>query len=179
MDQIEMLALDRTATSRSLIFGMTHPFNDKLQISGDVMVAKLSGTTASGGVEATEGTDYEYYYSVQWLGSSLIKEGDLAIIGLRYADTINYNSYAFTLNTRYPVTHAMRLNPRLVIEYRANKNNIGEQLTAKPSLLIDYRLKKRIRLELEAGAEWSTDKLSDQTERSHGYFVIVGYRWDF
>jgi len=179
MDQIEMLALDRTATSRSLIFGMTHPFNDKLQISGDVMVAKLSGTTASGGVEATEGTDYEYYYSVQWLGSSLIKEGDLAIIGLRYADTINYNSYAFTLNTRYPVTHAMRLNPRLVIEYRANKNNIGEQLTTKPSLLIDYRLKKRIRLELEAGAEWSTDKLSDQTERSHGYFVIVGYRWDF
>jgi tetratricopeptide (TPR) repeat protein len=178
-EEIENLARDRTATYRSLILGMTQPINEKLQVSGDVTIAKLSDTPASGGVEAMPETGYEYYYSLQLIGSSLVKEGDLAVLGLRYSDTTRYNSYSFSLNTRYPFSRELRVNPKLVIDYRDNNNDSGEQYSIKPSLRLDYIFRKRFRLELEGGGEWSTDKLSDQTDRSHAYYVIVGYRWDF
>lgn len=178
-DEVRNLAQDRTATSKSLTLGATHKINQKFQLSGDFTVSKLSSTKASGGVEASPGTGNEFFLNTQLIGSSLIKEGDIAILGLRYSDTSSADTIALNLNTRYPVSREWRLNPRLDIEYRKKTNSDGDRFKIKPSFRMDYRWKRHIRFDLEAGGEWATEKLTDQTENTSGYFLRLGYRLDY
>lgn len=178
-DEIQQLAHDRTATSRSYTLGVTQSVNAKLQISGDITAAKFSSTPASGGVEAQPGTDYEFFYSLQFVGSSLIKTGDIGIIGFRYSDTDRSNTYSASVNTRYPVTRAFRVNPRAIIDLRTNKNDDGEQWKFRPLLRLEYVWKRRFNFEAEGGFEWSSEQLAGRKDDTEGYFLTVGYRINF
>lgn len=178
-DEVRDLARDRTATSRSFTLGITHPLSQKFQIGGEFMVSELTGTEASGGVEAVPGTGYEYFYSTQLIGSSLIMEGDITILGMRYSDTSSSDSVSLNLNTRYPVTREFRINPRMQVDYRLRNENTGDQLKFRPSLTMDYYWNKRVRFELDGGVEWTPDWVSGQTDTVLDFFITVGWRWDF
>ncbi len=178
-DEINQLALDRTANSQSYTLGLTHPLSEKLQVSGDVSVARFGSTVASGGVEALDGGGNSYYYSLQLIGSSLIKQGDIAIVGLRYSDTDSSASWALNLNTRYPLLRELRLNPKILVDYRDNKNGSGNRWRIRPALRVEYRWKKRLHLEFEGGAEWADETNAGQTFRSRDFFLTLGYRVDF
>lgn len=177
--EVRQLALDRTATSRSYTLGITHSFNTQLQVSLDATMSKLSGTPTSGGVDGYDGTGYEYYYSLQFIGSSLLKEGDIAIIGLRYSDTSTASTYSANINTRYPITSNLRINPRFLIDYRTVNGSSSEQLKFRPLVRLEYRWKRRYNFELEGGLEFSTDETSTTVDDRRGYFLTVGYRIDF
>lgn len=177
--EIEQLALDRSATSQSYTLGMTHPLNEKLQISGDFSVSRFGATPASGGVAALTGTGNMFFYSLQLIGSSLIKEGDIAIVGLRYSETNTSDSWALNLNTRYPLTRRLRLNPKMLIDYRDNKQSSGHRWRVRPLLRMEYRWKQRLHLEFEGGAEWSHETIAGQLVRNRNYFFVLGYRFDF
>jgi tetratricopeptide (TPR) repeat protein len=178
-DEIKQLAQDRTADSRTYTLGVTRPINRMLQISGDVTMTNLSGTPASGGVLAIDGTGNDYFYSVQLIGSSLIKEGDLAILGLRYSDTSTAQTTTFTINTRYPVNNNWHLNPRLRVDWRTFTQDNSKQWTVEPSIRINYRFRRHYQFELEGGTDWSAQDLTSGTENSSGYYVSLGYRADF
>ncbi len=178
-DTIKQWARDRTAKSQSYTLGLTHPLSEKLQVSGDVSVARFGSTVASGGVEALDGGGNSYYYSLQLIGSSLIKEGDIAIVGLRYSDTDSSASWALNLNTRYPLLRELRLNPKILVDYRDNKNGSGNRWRIRPALRVEYRWKKRLHLEFEGGAEWAEETSAGQTFRSRDFFLTLGYRVDF
>lgn len=178
-DEIRALALDRTAKSRSLLVGITRELNKKLQISGDITVSKLTGTSASGGVEATPGTGYEYFVSTQLVGSGLIKTGDSAIVGLRYANTSSSDRLTFDLNTRYSVSNKWRINPRIRADYSWKLNNSANLLKIRPSLRTDYYLKKKVKLEFDGGVELGYDLASDQNNDTRNYFFTIGYRMNF
>ncbi len=178
-DEVKDLANDRTAESKSVTVGVSRPLNDKFQISADFAASKLTGTDASGGVEAVLETGTDYFYSTQLIGSSLIKEGDIAIVGLRYADTANADTISLNLNTRYPISRSWRFNPRFDVSYRDNKDDDGEQIVFRPSLRMEYVWRKRYHLELEGGAEFSDEKLTDDTQETDSYFWTIGYRVDF
>jgi len=194
-DEIRQLARDRTATTRTFTLGFTQPLNQKLQISGDVTMSDYSGTPASPEVpsatpgdpplivalEAQPKTGFDYYYSLQLIGSSLIKDGDIAILGLRYSDTQTSNTYSVSVNTRYPVTREFRVNPRAILDYRTNKDGNSEQWKFRPLLRLEYTWKRRYHLELEGGGEWSSEKLAGngQSDDRRGYFLTVGYRISF
>jgi len=178
-DEVRQLAEDRTATSKSVTVGASRPLNSMFQVSADVTASSLSGTDASGGVEASEGTGLELFYSAQLIGSSVIKEGDLAVLGLRYADTQNSDRYTVDVNTRYPVNRAFRVNPRLRTDYRENKNDDGTQISVKPSVRFDYYWTRTLLLELDLGAEWTNDRIDSTSDDRTGFFVNVGYRVDF
>jgi hypothetical protein len=178
-DEIFDLASDRTARSRSATIGASRPINEMLQVSADVTVSNLSGTDASGGVVATESTGNELFYSAQLIGNGLIKEGDIAILGLRYSDTSTSDTVSLDLNSRYPITEKWRFNPRFRVSQRWNKDDDGTQFTVRPSARLEYRRTRHLRFELEGGGEWSTDRLTDQTDERQSYFVTVGYRYDF
>ena len=178
-DEVRQLALDRTATSRSYIFSLTQTLTEKLQISADLYVSKFNGTVSSGGVLGFDGTGYDYFYSLQFIGSSMIKEGDITIFGLRYSDTSTSDSYSFSLNTRYPLTTNLRLNPRLVVDYRTNKDNDGEKTRFRPLVRLEYRWKRRYHFEVEGGGEWSNESFSTLEEDRNSYFLRVGYRINF
>jgi hypothetical protein len=180
-DQIRALAEDRTAEYTTVSLGASHPFSERIQVSGDVTVTNLSDSEASGGVEAIPGTGNEYIYNLQLIGSDVIKSGDIAIGGLRYSNLDAADIYSFSLNTRYPVNSKWRINPRVRVDYRENSRDDSTQWIGVPSLRMDYRLSRRYRFELEGGAEWSSRKLPDlpNDEDTSSYFVSAGYRIDF
>jgi tetratricopeptide (TPR) repeat protein len=178
-DEIEQLALDRTAESTTGTLGVTHPFSPRFQVSGDVTVTKLSSTPASGGVPATPGTGYEFLYNLQFTGTSLVKTGDLGIVGLRYSDLDTSDLYTISLNTRYPFTRDFRINPRFDVIYRKNKNDSGERMTYRPFLRLEYQWNRSIRFESEIGGDWIEDDGPLGSETTRTYFVNLGYRVDF
>jgi hypothetical protein len=175
-DAIRQLARDRTATNKSVTFGIVQDLNENYQVVGEVTVSELSSTPASGGVPATPTTGKEYFYLTQFIASNFIIEGDINIIEMRYADTLNNDSYSLNLNFRYPITPNFRINPRIQTNYRRNKNDNGEQVTIRPLLRIDYRWKRWLRFELEGGREWREDTVLGNTEKTTGYFATVGFR---
>ncbi len=178
-DAIQQLAQDRTATSDSLMLGLSRPVSARLQLSGDVTVSSLSGTPASGGVAANDDTGNDYYYSVQLVGNDLLKQGDTAIVGLRFADTSSAATTSLMLNTRYPLGDAWRVNPRLRVDHREFSLAAGDQWTAAPSIRVNYRWRKRYFFEIESGGEWSSRRLSNTTDRTTSSYLSLGYRADF
>lgn len=178
-DEVRQLAEDRTATSKSVTVGASRPLNSLFQVSADATASSLSGTDASGGVAASEGTGVELFYSLQLIGSSVFKEGDLAVLGLRYADTQNSDRYTVDINTRYPVTRDFRVNPRVRTDYRENKKDNGNQISVKPSVRFDYYWTRTLLFELDLGAEWTNDRIDSTSDDRTGFFVNVGYRVDF
>jgi tetratricopeptide (TPR) repeat protein len=178
-EELKQLALDRTATSTTATLGASHPLSAQFQISGDVTVTHLSGTPASGGVPANPGTGYEFLYNLQFTGSSVIKTGDLGILGLRYADLDRSNLYTLSLNGRYPLIPDFRINPRFDVIYRKNKNDSGKRVTYRPFLRLEYQLKRNIRFESEIGGDWIEDDGVFGSETIRTYFVNLGYRVDF
>jgi tetratricopeptide (TPR) repeat protein len=179
-DELRSFAKDRTATSRAYMLGGTHYFNDKFLISSNFTATKLSDTDASGGIEAFPGTGYEYFYSMQLIGSSLIKEGDIAILEFRYADTDRSDNISLSLNTRYPFDgRKWLINPRFQFDYRSNSRGSGDQVKIRPSFRLNYRVKRHLDFEFEAGAEWNDSTFFDQEEKTWGYFIFAGYRYDF
>lgn len=177
-DQIRQFAEDRTAELTTATLGATHPFSERFQVSGDVTVSNLSDTSASGGIAAVPGTGYEYFYGLQLIGSNLAKDGDINVLGLRYADTSSSDTTTLTLDTRYPIGD-WRINPRLRVDYRQNTNSDSTQWIGSPSLRIDYRWRRRYRFEIEAGGEWSTEDLPNDTQDASAYYFSLGYRADF
>ncbi|MBW9271306.1 MAG: hypothetical protein K1566_16835 [Candidatus Thiodiazotropha sp. (ex. Lucinisca nassula)] len=178
-DEIYDLALDRTAKSSSISLGVTHPFSDSLQLSGDFTASKTGETPASGGVLATEATDTEFFYSFQVIKNDLLKQGDIGVFTLRYSDSDTSDTYRVGVSSRYPITNAWRVNPRLDVSYRENKENDGTRFTVSPFLRMDYRLRKDFTFELEGGMNWFEEDDGTEVTNFTDFFFYAGYRWDF
>lgn len=177
--EIRELANDRTATSKLATLGLSRPVNEKFQISADVTALNLSGTGSSGGVDATDGTGNEYIYNLQLIGSNLLKEGDITILGLRYIDADKAGTTSMNFNTRFPVTGNLRVNPRMRVDYRRNRDDDTSQMIYQPSVRMSYQVKRRLRIEAEVGGEWSNREIIDGSEKDRSYFFNLGYRLDF
>ncbi len=173
------LAEDRTADSQSYTVGLSRQVNERFQVTGDVTLSKIGSTPASGGVEAIPGTGNEYFYNLQLIGSNLIKENDITILGLRYSDTNSTDTSSVLINHRYPVSRELRLNPRFRVDFRENRNNNSEQWIYAPSIQVDYVWRKKYRFEVETGGEWSERQLTTSSEDTVSYFIYLGYRADF
>jgi tetratricopeptide (TPR) repeat protein len=175
-DEVRKLAQDRTARSRSMIFSVTQELNEQFQLNGEFSVSELSGTPASGGVPASPSTGAEFFYSSQLISSSLFMENDITIFGLRYSDLQNVDSYSVDLNTRFPITRDLRINPRVRIDYRKNKNDDGDRVNIRPLVRLDYRWKRWLRFELEGGREWINETVIGDSQKSTNYFFSLGAR---
>jgi hypothetical protein len=183
-DEIRQLAQDRTATNKSMTVGVVQDLNANYQVVAEVTVSELSATRSSPNaptppvvnVPANPSTGKEYFYLTQFIANNFFMQGDINIIEMRYADTMNNDSYSFNLNLRYPITPNFRINPRVQTNYRKNKNDSGESTTIRPLMRVDYRLKKWLRFEMEGGREWRQDTVLGNTERTKGYFARIGFR---
>lgn len=178
-DQIRQLAQDRSTDSHIYTVSITHPLSDKLQVSGNLTLFSLSGTPASGGVDAMPTSGDDWNYAVQLMGSSLIKTGDIAIIGLSMDNNSISDTISLNVNTRYTVSQALRINPRLRIDHRKFSSDNSMQWITAPSLLVNYMIRRSLNLEFEAGGEWSSLDAAGTTEKSTGYYLSAGYRSDF
>jgi hypothetical protein len=149
------------------------------QISTDVTATDQSDTEESGNVEAISGTGVEFFYSAQLIGSGVIKEGDIAILGFRYVETDRFKRYTIDLNTRYPISRSFRISPRLRTDYRVNEDDDDTQLSVKPSLRLIYYWDRELQFELDLGGEWVDNKIDGESDKTLGLYFNLGYRVDF
>jgi tetratricopeptide (TPR) repeat protein len=178
-DEIDQLALDRTPTYKSATAGYSFPVGDKFQISLDATASNLSGTVASGGVDAMMPTGTELYYSAQLMGTNLFRDGDMYIAGLRFADLDSSNLYVLDINTRFPLTSAFRISPRLRLGYQVGDRTDLREFTVLPSILFDYYWTTDLSFEVEVGTKWTSREQAGTKEDETELFFTAGFRYDF
>jgi len=178
-DEIRQLALDRTGEVTAMTVGLSMPVYDRFQLNADLTRSDYGGTPGSSGVLEIPDLDAEYYYSLNFIGSSLIKEGDSSIAGLRYYDGENSSTTSLFLETRYPVTQGFRINPRLRLNYREFAQDSSSEWSAMPGIRMFYRFARRYTFELETGSEFSSRDLDSGSSDSKSYYIYAGYRADF
>ncbi len=178
-NEIDRLALDRTAYADTASVGFSRPINEHLQVSLDAAWFNLTGTPASGGVDAVAATGNEWFFSGQLTGTDLFKPTDLYVLGLRYATAQDTKTYVADLSARYPVTDKLALNPRLRLGYRQDDVAKWEELSAVPSLRLDYQWTRDWNFELEGGAKLARKLQAGTRDDQSEVFVTVGYRYDF
>lgn len=177
--EINDIASDRTADSTLLSAGLNHAFNDAWSLYGNLTLNKITDMRASAGVDALPGTDNELSYDLQLIGSGILKESDSTILSLRYFDGTTSNRTSVSLDIRYPITRAFRVNPRIRVDYRQSIRDDTDQTTYRPSIKITYRPKRKIHFEMELAGEWSTRALTNNNEeKTRGLFGTIGYRID-
>ena len=177
--EVDQLALDRTPTYQSATIGYSYPLTEKLQASLDVTAANMSGTVASGGVDAMLPMGTEYYLNAQLIANGLFSEGDLYIGALRFADKEHSDLYVVDLSARYPMTREFRVNPRLRLGYEVGKDTDLQEYTLLPSLLLNYYWTKDFVLELEVGNKWRWREQAGMKETESELFITAGFRYDF
>lgn len=177
--QIRQLALDRSAPMQSYAVGFARPISARWQVSADVTAFEYDGTPASGGAPETPDSGTLTYSYLSFIGSSLVREGDLSILSLRYADSGTSKSTGILLDTRLPLSAAARLNPKLLVSYEEIVPGDYTELVVRPGLGLLYRFGRRFQLEFDGGAELGRSERDDASNSFNGYYLYVGYRADF
>jgi tetratricopeptide (TPR) repeat protein len=178
-DEVDQLAIDRTPTYKSATLGYAFPLSKNYQVNLDATASSLSGTVASGGIEAMLPTGTELYYSAQLTGTNLFAEGDMYIAGVRMADLQASNLYVLDLSARYPLSNELRVNPRLRLGYQVGDTTDLREITILPSILVNYYWTRDLSLELEIGAKWTERQQAGATQTETDLFFTAGFRYDF
>jgi hypothetical protein len=175
-DEIRQFALDRSPEVTTYSIGMSRPFTPKLQINLNASRSAVAATPESGGVAATQDTEYSYY-SADTVLSSMFTEGDVGIVGLRYAVSESTDVYSINLDTRFPIGRSWRINPRLRVDYREIKSDSSTQWIYTPSIRIQYRAGRRLRLEVQGGKQFSQREMTTTDLDRESYFINIGYQY--
>ena len=159
----------------SVTLGASNPLSPKFQLNLNATQSTIDATPESGGIFATPETTY-HYASADLVGSSLIKEGDVTLFGLRYSDSDSTQVYSAYLDTRFPIGSHFRINPRLRVDNRQIKSDGSTQWIYTPGIRLQYRKDRRFRVEFEAGMQFSNRETSILTEDRESYFMNLGYQ---
>jgi hypothetical protein len=178
-EEIRQLAQDRSADVKTYAFGLSRPFFERFQVNLDVTMSEFGSTPASGGVPEFPEFGTQLYYSANFIGYSLLKEGDSTVLGFRYIDSDSATTSQFSFNSRYPLTRAFRINPRVIFSVRESNTNGLDRWLARPSLRLLYRMRRHYQFDLEFGGEWSSTESTAVTVDTSSYFIYMGYRADF
>lgn len=174
-DEIRQFAVDRTPRSNTYTVGISHSLTPRLQFNADANQTTIDATTESAGVAATPETVYNYY-AASVTASSLLKEGDVSIFGLRYTTSGTTKSMSLNLDTRVPFGRFLRINPRLRVERRQILADASYEWLFMPGIRIQFRRSQKFRLELEAGKLISQRDLIGTNMDRESYFINVGYQ---
>lgn len=174
-DEIRQLGFDRSPLSTTYSIGVSHSLSPKLQINADANQTTLEATPETGGVFATPATSYQYF-ATSIVASSLLKEGDVSIFGLRYSDSDTSNVISLTLDSRFPFGRTWRVNPRLRIDRRERLGDLDYEWIYTPGVRIQYRRSQKFRIELEAGRQYAQREAINLDLDRESYFVNLGYQ---
>ena len=173
--EIEQFAKDRSATLTQANFAVTHPLGDRAQWTLSAYTVDISGTPASGGVEAIPAFGIDNSLTGEVLVNSLFKAGDASTVALRYQQGGGADTLSLGVSNRLPIGAAWRLTTRLRADHRQISDTGTLQWLYAPSLRLDF-LRRRGQVELESGAEFGNRTTNGFTERNTRFFISLGYR---
>lgn len=179
-EELKLMAEDRTGEANSTTIGITRQPNDHLQLNADFtraeQTSRVDDGTGTNTITVTE--DQQDYYSMQAIFSRLFNGRDTYVIGLRYADTFNYDSVMASLAARIPLKNAWRFD----FQYRADRREDRDGVILdrnRPSIRIDYNLSRSMAFQFQYGVEW-WNYSGDTTNTDYTRVLAnVGYRWSF
>ena len=174
-DEIRQIALDRSAMTSSASLGVSRPLTPRLQFSLNANLSVIDAVPENGDAPAMPETEYNYY-SADLVASSLFKEGDVGILSLRYSSSDSADVYTISLDSRFPLGNAWRINPRLRVDYREITSDLSTQMIYTPGLRVQYRLGRRGRIQFEAGKRFSSREMVDSDIDQESYFINLGYQ---
>lgn len=174
-DEIDQLAADRSAAMTQ--FGLTagHPLGDRGQWTMNLVSTNLSGTPASGGVEAVPSLGRDDAVTTEVMWNSLLRAGDTQSIALRYQQGGTGKLMSAGIGSRLPLGAGLRLTTRVRADRRTDLPDSSSEWLYVPSLRLDW-LHGRNSIEAEAGAEFGHRSLTTTSERRTRYFFSLGYR---
>ncbi|MDX2411555.1 MAG: SPOR domain-containing protein [Woeseiaceae bacterium] len=174
-DELRQFSLDRSPLSTAFTLGLSHSLTPKLQINADINQTTVDATSESGGVPAMPATTYTYF-STSLVASSLFKEGDVSIFGLRYSDSDTSKVISLTLDSRFPIGRTWRINPRLRVDRRETLADSNYEWLYTPVIRIQYRRSQRFRVDLEAGKQFVQRDSSAVNLDRESFFFNIGYQ---
>ncbi len=175
---VRALAEDRTADVDTMSIGVSRPLGTRFQWIADVGATRMTEMPASGGIEAIPATGTELSFGAQLIANSLLRSGDVSILGLRLYDGDVARTTSLSLSSRFPLWGRLRAGPRLRFDYREFSTNGTTQWLASPAVRVDWH-SDRTTIEFEAGGEWMSRELPIDQEKSNRYWFSLGYRVGF
>jgi hypothetical protein len=175
VEEIRQFGLDRSPTSTTYTLGLSHSLTPKLQMNVDVNQSRVEATPASGGVLATPANEYNFY-SASVVASSLLIEGDVSIVTVRYSDSGTARVSSVSLDSRFPIGRTWRINPRLRVDRRERLTNDSNEWLYTPGIRVQYRRNRKFRIEFEAGKQFSQQDLIGVDLDRESYFINLGYQ---
>ncbi|MBI1425058.1 MAG: hypothetical protein GC149_16550 [Gammaproteobacteria bacterium] len=178
LTEVEQLAKDRTGVMKSLTVSAYKQLSPRYQINGDATVSHLTGTPASGGVDATPDTGNQYYYNVNLVANNFISSNDITIMGFRYATDITSETTTANFSSRFNLNKNWRLNPRMSVQLRKNEDG-SKRMIYSPRIVIQDRPARTWQFELEFGYEYAKTDAPATTFTEKNYYGYFGYTHDF
>jgi hypothetical protein len=178
-DEIRDLAEDRSGEVLTYSLGVSRPLAKRWQVNADFSVIQVAEGPGSGGVLALPDSGTGYYVYTSLVGSSLFTEGDVSILGLRYGDNEITRDSTVYVDSRFPLTSRLRLNPLLSLSLRQISADDSREWLARPALRLLYRFARRYEIDVEGGAELGSRTGGATDTDTTGYYLYLGYRADF
>ncbi|HEY2404209.1 MAG TPA: SPOR domain-containing protein [Steroidobacteraceae bacterium] len=178
VQEIFQLARDRTPVTSDYSVTATRPLGERFQFSATVSATETGATVGSGGVDPEAATGLELTYQAQIYSSSLWRTGDFNVITATFANTEIGKVLGVSASSRFPLTSAWRIGPRLTIDKRTLVIDNSDELTYIPSVLLDYQRERRL-LQFEAGGQLGKRDAELQTQNTRRYYVSLSYRIGF
>lgn len=176
--KLEDVAEDRTATSTMVRIGLDGKIDDTWSFSIEGSAADYGSTNASAGVFALP-QRRDYYFSSQVRARGLLGKGSYTTVRVRMSDSDTASTNTMDISSRFRLFDDWQLYGRLMMSQREYDTTGDAHLQIKPSLRVDYRGFKSVRLEAEVGYDWSTRETVANDIDVIGFFFRVGYRANF
>jgi len=177
-NELRQLSLDRAPISNSYTAGISFSISPKLQISADFNQTSVDASPESGGVSGMPESSYQYL-STTLIASSLFKEGDVSMLGLRYSSSDSAQVTSLIVDSRFPLGKRWRINPRLRVDQRIIMSDSSDEWQLTPGLRLQFRHNRKLRIELEVGKQFSQRQLAETDLDRESYFVNLGYQFYF
>jgi len=177
-DELRQRARALTARTAFASAGVTHPVSKVWQLGADFRVARISHTDGTNNVPGSPGSGYIYTPGVQAIGSGLFVQHDVNAFSLTRVKAPSYAGTAYGVNNRSPVGANWTLGGSLLLY--AQDNDSGSELRRVfVSVRAEYRVKPSVTLEVEVGADDTSNKSSIAEDKVNRRYFSLGYRWDF
>ena len=179
VNEAEALAVDRTASARTVTGGFTYDLSNVWQFTLDASLADYSGTPASGGVDAIPDPGVEIYVSALISGSGVFRDVDYAGIGINLIDSSDYRTFMADLTYRFAVGDDWRLSPRLRLAYRDGHQGLNDQILVMPSVALRYQISDHWSFESEIALRWENNFDIPVDSQNAEVLMTAGYRYQF
>lgn len=174
-DELRQLGLDRSPLSTTYSIGASYSLSPRLQISADSSDTNIDATPDTGGVFGSPASSYRYV-STNLVASSLIREGDVTILSLRQSTSDTSDVLSISIDSRFPFSRSWRVNPRLRIDRRERAGDLDYEWIYTPGVRVQYRRGRGMRVELEAGKQYSLRDSPTVDLDRESYFINLGYQ---